>query len=191
MALIVSRAILFLILALAFGIATVFPEQKLPLYIVFTLFVAVAIVSNVWFTHQNVKKHIIKFNKYVAYFFILCISGLLYIGFVIYTLTIGSYDVLPIIIFAISIVLVQILENILGISIKNTRLSNKQLKVISKQRVQQFKVISLILVSVSIVFIFIALMLKWWLLLVISIIVLIIITVAMIVYEEKYYTTPD
>lgn len=44
MALIVSRAILFLILALAFGIATVFPEQKLPLYIVFTLFVAVAIV---------------------------------------------------------------------------------------------------------------------------------------------------
>ena len=64
-----------------------------------------------------------------------------------------SYDVLPIIIFAISIVLVQILENILGISIKNTRLSNKQLKVISKQRVQQFKVISLILVSVSIVFI--------------------------------------
>lgn len=32
MALIVSRAILFLILALAFGIATVFPEQKLPLY---------------------------------------------------------------------------------------------------------------------------------------------------------------
>ncbi|HDT5821834.1 TPA: hypothetical protein QHD13_001892, partial [Staphylococcus aureus] len=105
-------------------------------------------------------------------------------------LTIGSYDVLPIIIFAISIVLVQILENILGISIKNTRLSNKQLKVISKQRVQQFKVISLILVSVSIVFIFIALMLKWWLLLVISIIVLIIITVAMIVYE-KYYTTPD
>lgn len=113
-----------------------------------------------------------------------------YIGFVIYTLTIGSYDVLPIIIFAISIVLVQILENILGISIKNTRLSNKQLKVISKQRVQQFKVISLILVSVSIVFIFIALMLKWWLLLVISIIVLIIITVAMIVYE-KYYTTPD
>ena len=55
MALIVSRAILFLILALAFGIATVFPEQKLPLYIVFTLFVAVAIVSNVWLTHQNVK----------------------------------------------------------------------------------------------------------------------------------------
>ncbi|CAA3713763.1 Putative membrane spanning protein [Staphylococcus aureus] len=186
MALIVSRAILFLILALAFGIATVFPEQKLPLYIVFTLFVAVAIVSNVWFTHQNVKKHIIKFNKYVAYF-LSFVSGLLYIGFVIYTLTIGSYDVLPIIIFAISIVLVQILENILGISIKNTRLSNKH---ISKQRVQQFKVISLILVSVSIVFIFIALMLKWWLLLVISIIVLIIITVAMIVYE-KYYTTPD
>ena len=30
MALIVSRAILFLILALAFGIVTVFPEQKLP-----------------------------------------------------------------------------------------------------------------------------------------------------------------
>lgn len=55
MALIVSRAILFLILALAFGIATVFPEQKLPLYIVFTLFVAVAIIMNVWFTHQNVK----------------------------------------------------------------------------------------------------------------------------------------
>lgn len=49
MALIVSRAILFLILALAFGIATVFPEQKLPLYIVFTLFVAVAIIMNVWF----------------------------------------------------------------------------------------------------------------------------------------------
>ena len=117
MALIVSRAILFLILALAFGIATVFPEQKLPLYIVFTLFVAVAIVSNVWLTHQNVKKHIIKFNKYVAYF-LSFVSGLLYIGFVIYTLTIGSYDVLPIIIFAISIVLVQILENILGISIK-------------------------------------------------------------------------
>lgn len=92
MALIVSRAILFLILALAFGIATVFPEQKLPLYIVFTLFVAVAIVSNVWFTHQNVKKHIIKFNKYVAYF-LSFVSGLLYIGFVIYTLTIGSYDV--------------------------------------------------------------------------------------------------
>ncbi|HDK3684936.1 TPA: hypothetical protein PR889_002860, partial [Staphylococcus aureus] len=105
MALIVSRAILFLILALAFGIATVFPEQKLPLYIVFTLFVAVAIASNVWFTHQNVKKHIIKFNKYVAYF-LSFVSGLLYIGFVIYTLTIGSYDVLPIIIFAISIVLV-------------------------------------------------------------------------------------
>ena len=69
MALIVSRAILFLILALAFGIATVFPEQKLPLYIVFTLFVTVAIIMNVWFTHQNVKKHIIKFNKYVAYFY--------------------------------------------------------------------------------------------------------------------------
>ncbi|HFN9468387.1 TPA: hypothetical protein ACHHTV_000023 [Staphylococcus aureus] len=188
MALIVSRAILFLILALAFGIATVFPEQKLPLYIVFTLFVVVAIVSNVWLTHQNVKKNIIKFNKYVAYF-LAFVSGLLYIGFVIYTLTIGSYDVLPIIIFAISIVLVQILENILGISIKNTRPSNKQLKVISEQSAQQFKVISLILVSVSIVFIFIALMLKWWLLLVISIIVLII-TVAMIVYE-KYYTTPD
>ncbi|MEJ3761871.1 hypothetical protein WE178_11025, partial [Staphylococcus aureus] len=105
--------------------------------------------------------------------------------------TIGSYDVLPIIIFAISIVLVQILENILGISIRNTRPSNKQLKVISEQSAQQFKVISLILVSVSIVFIFIALMLKWWLILAISIIVLIIvITVAMIVYE-KYYTTPD
>lgn len=67
---------------------------------------------------KNVKKHIIKFNKYVAYF-LSFVSGLLYIGFVIYTLTIGSYDVLPIIIFAISIVLVQILENILGISIKN------------------------------------------------------------------------
>lgn len=189
MALIVSRAILFLILALAFGIVTVFPEQKLPLYIVFTLFVAVAIIMNVWFTHQNIKKHIIKFNKYVAYF-LAFVSGLLYIGFVIYTLTIGSYDVLPIIIFAITIVLVQILENILGISIRNTRPSNKQLKVISEQSAQQFKVISLILVSVSIVFIFIALMLKWWLLLVISIIVLIIITVAMIVYQ-KYYTTPD
>ncbi|HHW7841346.1 TPA: hypothetical protein ACU25N_001232 [Staphylococcus aureus] len=189
MALIVSRAILFLILALAFGIASAFPEQKLPLYIVFTLFVAVAIIMNVWFTHQNIKKHIIKFNKYVAYF-LAFVSGLLYIGFVIYTLTIGSYDVLPIIIFAISIVLVQILENILGIRIRNTRPSNKQLKVISEQSAQQFKVISLILVSVSIVFIFIALMLKWWLLLVISIIVLIIITVAMIVYE-KYYTTPD
>ncbi len=149
----------------------------------------VAIVSNVWLTHQNVKKNIIKFNKYVAYF-LAFVSGLLYIGFVIYTLTIGTYDVLPIIIFAISIVLVQILENILGISIRNTRPSNKQLKVISEQSAQQFKVISLILVSVSIVFIFIALMLKWWLLLVISIIVLIIITVAMIVYE-KYYTTPD
>lgn len=37
MALIVSRAILFLILALALGIATVFPEQKLPVYILFTL----------------------------------------------------------------------------------------------------------------------------------------------------------
>ncbi|MFG6183051.1 hypothetical protein ACF7HK_08225, partial [Staphylococcus aureus] len=73
---------------------------------------------------------------------------------------------------------------------RNTRPSNKQLKVISEQSAQQFKVISLILVSVSIVFIFIALMLKWWLLLVISIIVLIIITVAMIVYQ-KYYTTPD
>ncbi|MCQ1406933.1 hypothetical protein NNJ02_05210 [Staphylococcus aureus] len=188
MALIVSRAILILILALAFGIVTVFPEQKLPLYILFTLFVVVAIVSNVWLTHQNVKKNIIKFNKYVAYF-LAFVSGLLYIGFVIYTLTIGTYDVLPIIIFAISIVLVQILENILGISIRNTRPSNKQLKVISEQSAQQFKVISLILVSVSIVFIFIALMLKWWLLLVISIIVLII-TVAMIVYE-KYYTTPD
>lgn len=182
MALIVSRAILFLILALALGIATVFPEQKLPVYILFTLFVVVAIVSNVWLTHQNVKKH-------VAYF-LGVISGLLYIGFVIYTLTIGSYDVLPIIIFAISIVLVQILENILGISIRNTRPSNKQLKVISEQSAQQFKVISLILVSVSIVFIFIALMLKWWLILAISIIVLIIITVAMIVYE-KYYTTPN
>ncbi|TXO04611.1 hypothetical protein FVP27_00720, partial [Staphylococcus aureus] len=79
---------------------------------------------------------------------------------------------------------------VLGINFKNTRPSNKQLKVISEQSAQQFKVISLILVSVSIVFIFIALMLKWWLLLVISIIVLIIITVAMIVYE-KYYTTPD
>ena len=55
MALIVSRAILFLILALALGIATVFPEQKLPVYILFTLFVVVAIVSNVWLTHQNVK----------------------------------------------------------------------------------------------------------------------------------------
>ncbi|HEH3111807.1 TPA: hypothetical protein SGT87_003191, partial [Staphylococcus aureus] len=51
MALIVSRAILFLILVLAFGIATVFPEQKLPVYILFTLFVVVAIVSNVWLTH--------------------------------------------------------------------------------------------------------------------------------------------
>lgn len=69
MALIVSRAILFLILVLAFGIATVFPEQKLPVYILFTLFVVVAIVSNVWLTHQNVKKHIIKFDKRVAYFF--------------------------------------------------------------------------------------------------------------------------
>lgn len=38
MALIVSRAILFLILALVFGIATVFPEQKLPIYILFILF---------------------------------------------------------------------------------------------------------------------------------------------------------
>lgn len=190
MALIVSRAILFLILVLAFGIATVFPEQKLPLYIVFTLFVAVAIIMNVWFTHQNVKKHIIKFDKRVAYF-LGVLSGVFYIGIVIYGSTIiGYYNFISFIIFAISIVLVQILENILGISIKNTRLSNKQLKVISKQRVQQFKVISLILVSVSIVFIFIALMLKWWLLLVISIIVLIIITVAMIVYE-KYYTTPD
>nr|WFO07139.1 hypothetical protein P9A63_11435 [Staphylococcus aureus] len=152
MALIVSRAVLFLILALAFGIAPVFPEQKLPVYILFTLFVVVAIVSNVWLTHQNVKKHIIKFDKRVAYF--------------------------------------SILEIVLGINFKNTRPSNKQLKVISEQSAQQFKVISLILVSVSIVFIFIALMLKWWLLLVISIIVLIIITVAMIVYE-KYYTTPD
>nr|WFO00861.1 hypothetical protein PEB16_11335 [Staphylococcus aureus] len=152
MALIVSRAVLFLILALAFGIAPVFPEQKLPVYILFTLFVVVAIVSNVWLTHQNVKKHIIKFDKRVAYFLIL--------------------------------------EIVLGINFKNTRPSNKQLKVISEQSAQQFKVISLILVSVSIVFIFIALMLKWWLLLVISIIVLIIITVAMIVYE-KYYTTPD
>lgn len=149
----------------------------------------VAIVSNVWLTHQNVKKHIIKFKKYVAYF-LASVSGLLYIGFVIYTLTIGSYDVLPIIIFAISIVLVQILENILGITIRNTRPSNKQLKVISEQSAQQFKIISITLVSLSIILIFIALMLKWWFLLVISIIVLIIITVAMIVYE-KYYTTPD
>lgn len=70
MALIVSRAILFLILVLAFGIATVFPEQKLPVYILFTLFVVVAIVSNVWLTHQNVKKHIIKFDKRVAYFWV-------------------------------------------------------------------------------------------------------------------------
>ncbi|SPZ96762.1 membrane spanning protein [Staphylococcus aureus] len=89
MALIVSRAILFLILALALGIATVFPEQKLPVYILFTLFVVVAIVSNVWLTHQNVKKHIIKFDKHVAYF-LGVLSGLLYIGFVIYTLTIGA-----------------------------------------------------------------------------------------------------
>ncbi|MBR8875937.1 hypothetical protein HBP02_11150, partial [Staphylococcus aureus] len=103
---------------------------------------------------------------------------------------IGYYNFISFIIFAISIVLVQILENILGISIRNTRPSNKQLKVISEQSAQQFKVISLILVSVSIVFIFIALMLKWWLILAISIIVLIIITVAMIVYE-KYYTTPN
>ena len=44
-----------------------------------------------------------------------------------------EHDVLPIIIFAISIVLVQILENILGIGIRNTRPSNKQLKVISEQ----------------------------------------------------------
>ncbi|MBR8868423.1 hypothetical protein HBP03_10915, partial [Staphylococcus aureus] len=102
----------------------------------------------------------------------------------------GYYNFISFIIFAISIVLVQILENILGISIRNTRPSNKQLKVISEQSAQQFKVISLILVSVSIVFIFIALMLKWWLILAISIIVLIIITVAMIVYE-KYYTTPN
>ncbi|HDA5840269.1 TPA: hypothetical protein O5L25_001726 [Staphylococcus aureus] len=186
MALIVSRAILFLILVLAFGIATVFPEQKLPVYILFTLFVVVAIVSNVWLTHQNVKKHIIKFDKRVAYF-LGVLSGVFYIGIVIYGSTIiGYYNFISFIIFAISIVLVQILENILGINFKNTLPSNKQLKVISKQRVQQFKVIS----CVSIVFIFIALMLKWWLLLVISIIVLIIITVAMIVYE-KYYTTPD
>ncbi|HDG4229834.1 TPA: hypothetical protein ACSP8T_002071 [Staphylococcus aureus] len=189
MALIVSRAILFLILALAFGIATVFPEQKLPVYILFTLFVVVAIVSNVWLTHQNVKKHIIKFDKRVAYF-LGVLSGVFYIGIVIYGATIiGYYNFISFIIFTISIVLVQILENILGISIRNTRPSNKQLKVISEQSAQQFKVISLILVSVSIVFIFIALMLKWWLLLVISIIVLII-TVAMIVYE-KYYTTPN
>lgn len=190
MVLIVSRAILFLILALAFGIATVFPEQKLPVYILFTLFVVVAIVSNVWLTHQNVKKHIIKFDKRVAYF-LGVLSGVFYIGIVIYGATIiGYYNFISFIIFTISIVLVQILENILGISIRNTRPSNKQLKVISEQSAQQFKVISLILVSVSIVFIFIALMLKWWLLLVISIIVLIIITVAMIVYE-KYYTTPN
>ncbi|HDG6001786.1 TPA: hypothetical protein PF653_001773 [Staphylococcus aureus] len=189
-ALIVSRAILFLILALAFGIATVFPEQKLPLYIVFTLFVVVAIVSNVWLTHQNVKKNIIKFNKRVAYF-LGVLSGVFYIGIVIYGATIiGYYNFISFIIFAISIVSITILEIVLGINFKNTRPSNKQLKVISEQSAQQFKVISLILVSVSIVFIFIALMLKWWLLLVISIIVLIIITVAMIVYE-KYYTTPD
>ncbi|HDD0314197.1 TPA: hypothetical protein O9445_002018 [Staphylococcus aureus] len=190
MALIVSRAILFLILALAFGIATVFPEQKLPLYIVFTLFVVVAIVSNEWLTHQNVKKNIIKFNKRVAYF-LGVLSGVFYIGIVIYGATIISYyNFISFIIFAISIVSITILEIVLGINFKNTRPSNKQLKVISEQSAQQFKVISLILVSVSIVFIFIVLMLKWWLLLVISIIVLIIITVAMIVYE-KYYTTPD
>ena len=140
-----------MILALAFGIVTVFPEQKLPLYIVFTLFVAVAIIMNVWFTHQNIKSISLSLTN-TSHTFSLCLR-LLYIGFVIYTLTIGSYDVLPIIIFAISIVLVQILENILGISIRNTRPSNKQLKVISEQSAQQFKVISLILVSVSIVFI--------------------------------------
>ncbi|HDG2758000.1 TPA: hypothetical protein PCW57_001119 [Staphylococcus aureus] len=189
MALIVSRAVLFLILALAFGIAPVFPEQKLPVYILFTLFVVVAIVSNVWLTHQNVKKHIIKFDKRVAYF-LGVLSGVFYIGIVIYGSTIiGYYNYISFIIFAISIVSITILEIVLGINFKNTRPSNKQLKVISEQSAQQFKVISLILVSVSIVFIFIALMLKWWLLLVISIIVLII-TVAMIVYE-KYYTTPD
>ncbi|HDJ2903743.1 TPA: hypothetical protein PP434_000273 [Staphylococcus aureus] len=190
MVLVISRVILFVIIALALGITTVFPEQKLLLYIVFTLFVAVAIVSNVWLTHQNVKKHIIKFDKRVAYF-LGVLSGVFYIGIVIYGSTIIGYNnFISFIIFAISIVLVQILENILGIRIRNTRPSNKQLKVISEQSAQQFKVISLILVSVSIVFIFIALMVKWWLLLVISIIVLIIITVVMIVYE-KYYTTPD
>ncbi|MBE5663460.1 hypothetical protein HU000_03195 [Staphylococcus sp. SS60] len=189
MVLVISRVILFVIIALALGITTVFPQQKLPLYILFTLFVAVAIVMNVWFTHQNIKKNIIKFNKYIAYF-LAFVSGLLYVGFVIYPLAIGSYDVLPIFIFAINIVLIQILENILGISIRNMHLSNKQLKVISKQRVQQFKIISITLVSLSIILILIALMLKWWPLLVISIIILIIITIAMIVYE-KFYTTSE
>ncbi|HDJ6698959.1 TPA: hypothetical protein PQ896_001273, partial [Staphylococcus aureus] len=103
MALIVSRAILFLILALAFGIATVFPEQKLPVYILFTLFVVVAIVSNVWLTHQNVKKHIIKFDKRVAYF-LGVLSGVFYIGIVIYGATIiGYYNFISFIIFTISI----------------------------------------------------------------------------------------
>ena len=86
--------------------------------------------------------------------------------------------------------MVQILENILGISIRNTRPSNKQLKVISEQSAQQFKS-HIINISKCVYRVhFIALMLKWWLILAISIIVLIIITVAMIVYE-KYYTTPD
>ncbi|BCN89233.1 hypothetical protein [Staphylococcus argenteus] len=189
MVLIISRVILFMIIALALGVMTAFPEQKLPLYIVFTLFVAVAIIMNVWFTHQNIKKNIIKFNKYVAYF-LAFVSGLLYVGFVIYLLTIGGYDVLPTIIFAISIVSIQILESVLGISLRNTHLSNKQLKVISKQRVQQFKIISITLVSLSIMLILIALMLKWWILLVISIIILIFITIGMIVFE-KFYTTSN
>ncbi|CDR64019.1 TPA: hypothetical protein RRM88_001901 [Staphylococcus argenteus] len=189
MVLIISRVILFMILALALGVMTAFPEQKLPLYIVFTLFVAVAIIMNVWFTHQNIKKNIIKFNKYVTYL-LAFVSGLLYVGFVIYPLTIGGYDVLPTIIFAISIISIQILESVLGISLRNTHLSNKQLKVISKQRVQQFKIISITLVSLSIMLILIALMLKWWLLLVICIIILIIITIGMIVFE-KFYTTSN
>lgn len=70
MALIVSRAILFLILVLAFGIATVFPEQKLPVYILFTLFVVVAIVSNVWLTHQNVKKHTLSLTNVLLTFWV-------------------------------------------------------------------------------------------------------------------------
>lgn len=35
MVLVISRVILFVIIALALGITTVFPQQKLPLYIIY------------------------------------------------------------------------------------------------------------------------------------------------------------
>lgn len=189
MVLIVFRVILFLILALVLGIETAFSEQKMPVYILFILFVALAIFMNVWITHKNIKENKIKFNKHVAYF-LGVVSGLLYIGFYIYALTIGDYDLIPIIILIISMISITILESILGINLRNAHISNKQLKVISKQRVHQCKVIFVTSVCVSIILILIALMLKWWLLLAISIIILVVITIAIIVYE-KYYTTSD